>query len=191
MLSRHAINEILCKTITIGTMSTALIGLLAIQQPKAVYAGLCLDVWNDDCDIIPDDVMPEVIPSQDFFDVYVRNNIDRPILVAVTYYREGVTGRRTSCSTVDGSGEDCYVGGYPSEWVTEGYWRIQPGERAFILGESARIRNRLIYFHAHTEDGQTYWGSANRVFSINGTQQPFLEADMGGSISVFTQGFSY
>jgi len=42
------------------------------------------------------------------------------------------------------------VGEEPTQWITDGYWQIEPGQKIFVLGENARISNRYIYFHAHT-----------------------------------------
>jgi len=32
---------------------------LMLSAPRPALAGFCWDLWNDDCDLIPDDVLPE------------------------------------------------------------------------------------------------------------------------------------
>lgn len=189
MLTHHLIPNKLQKIVGMTALSITLLGTTILGSPQQARADFCIDVWNDDCDIIPDEYLPEVIPGNDFYNIHVTNKSDRTIWIAVSYYRQGVEGYESSCSTVDGSGENCSVGSQPSEWVTDGYWQLEPGQTAFILGEDARIFNRYIYFHAHTADGM-YWGDNQTMFSVNGTLQPFFMTDMGSSITVFTQSFS-
>lgn len=41
------------------------------------------------------------------------------------------------------------------EWVTGGWWKLAPGEKAYV----ANTRNRIYYIHATSNDGKITWGN--------------------------------
>ncbi|GET39887.1 hypothetical protein [Microseira wollei] len=82
-------------------------------------------------------------------------------------------------------------------WLTNGYWQLAPGETALILDAQDRIANRYIYFHAYDEAGNV-WGDDYRFTVCPPSPEPanshcqdkrFFQADMGGTIGTYTQGF--
>lgn len=105
-----------------------------------------------------------------YYNVTVKNVSNKKIWVAVHYLREPVDNSDVAA------------------WKTDGYWALDPGQSALILNDGARIKNRIIYFHASDAKGST-WGSSDLRKEIRGTIQPFFKADMGSGVSSFTQRF--
>lgn len=56
--------------------------IIAFQNP--VYA-FCVDLWNDDCDLIPDEVIPEIDDVVDSQTIRLINNSDSAIYFYVGY----------------------------------------------------------------------------------------------------------
>ncbi|MEG4085216.1 hypothetical protein [Microcoleus sp. POL10_C6] len=115
-----------------------------------------------------------------YYHVYIQNKTNRPIWVAVNFLQSppGSSGSDSDLAVV-----------IPAQWRTEGYWKLNPGQKTLILDDEERISNRIIYFHAHDEQGKS-WGSSEKVFDIRGENQPFFEANMGDEIGKYTQSFT-
>lgn len=141
--------------------------LIIVDNNKAKADLFCLP-WESNCRV---DGSPGT--SRHFFHVNIYNQTDRTIWVAVHYKKT-------------------FVGG--PAWVTEGYWKLAAGEKAYILGglENA-IENRYIYFHAHDQYGNV-WGDSEYQWYVNvneeSTVRPFFQADMGATIGEYTQSFT-
>ena len=110
-----------------------------------------------------------------YYHIYIQNNTNRPILVAVHFRQDAYKPMGTTYGI--------------NQWITEGYWELNPGQKTLILDNEERISNRIIYFHAHDEQGKS-WGSSEKVFDIRGENQPFFEANMGDEIGTYTQSFT-
>lgn len=107
-----------------------------------------------------------------YYHVTVKNVSNQKIWVAAHYLQEPEDPRS----------------GYAAGWRSNGYWALEPGESALILNDADRVKNRIIYFHAHDAKGST-WGNSDLREEIRGTIKPFFKADMGSGISSFTQRF--
>jgi len=110
-----------------------------------------------------------------YYHIYIQNNTNRPIWVAVHFRQDAYEHRGTTYGI--------------NQWITEGYWKLNPGQKTLILDNEERISNRIIYFHAHDEQGKS-WGSSEKVWDIRGENQPFFEANMGEEIGTYTQSFT-
>jgi hypothetical protein len=121
--------------------------------------------------------------GQKWYFVNVKNNSGRTIWVAA-HYRVTPKDTNGACPQMVGA-ENC---GGPY-WTTDGYWKLQPGEKALILNSSNHIDNRYIYFHAHDDQGKT-WGTPELRKEVGGQVQPFFKADMGSTMTNFTQNFN-
>ena len=110
-----------------------------------------------------------------YYHIYIQNKTNRPIWVAVHFRKDGYKRVGTQYEY--------------DQWRTEGYWKLNPGQKTLILDDEERISNRIIYFHAHDEQGKV-WGSSEKVFDIRGENQPFFEANMGDEIGKYTQSFT-
>jgi len=115
-----------------------------------------------------------------YYHVYIQNKTNRPIWVAVHF--------RQAPPSSSGSDSDLAVV-IPARWITKGYWKLNPGQKTIILDDEERISNRIIYFHAHDEQGKL-WGSNETVFEISNENQPFFKANMGDKIGTYTQSFT-
>jgi hypothetical protein len=159
-------------------------GVISFQIPKA-YAGCgfweTVDPTNPNCTI--KDGINNTIYSD--FNVNVKNNSKETIWVATHYYVAEVKHEGESCSTIDGAGENCP--NEPAHWATAGYWKLEPGQKAYIKDTVSRA----IYFHAHSENG-TYWGNEDTSWVVGneGVARPFFEVDMGRNFVNFTQTFN-
>lgn len=92
---------------------------------------------------IPGPKLPKV---NNKYRIFVRNNTGRPVWVAI--HRLGHEA-------------------YERWWKTEGWKRLNPGEKAYLWD----TRNRHVYFHAHDDRGRKWSGSrmkpvVNRAFKI-------------------------
>jgi hypothetical protein len=168
-----------------GLLATsALTASFSIMVPQPAKADLFCYPWERNCkaDGEVNTSGNGKLGDQKWFFVNVKNNSGRTIWVAA-YYR--VTPTDTSGSCIQSVGADnCNS---PS-WTANGYWKLQPGEKALILNSEDQIDNRYIYFHAHDAQGRT-WGTSELKQKVRGEVQPFFKADMGGTITNFTQSF--
>lgn len=146
---------------------------LLTSSPKALTSGLCLDVWNNDCDLFPDEIIPEVLPSE--YEVFIKNKFNKTIWVAVHYKKHLHINKNNG-------------------WVTKHWWSLAPGESKKILGDNG-TRNRYIYFYATTNDLNTTWGGNDTFqylpFGKQNTLKKvgFFKAYMGKHIGTYTQSF--
>ncbi|MGI0480475.1 DUF1036 domain-containing protein [Geminocystis sp. CENA526] len=133
------------------------------------YADLFCFPWERNC--VRDG---KVGTSRRYYTVHIHNAHNQTIWVAVSYRPDGGTSYDADIPTPIRHGQDPYMG-----WRTEGYWRLEPGQTALILGGNHhKIRHRYIYFHAHDANGNT-WGGKDRVIQVRGREQPFFRSDMG------------
>ncbi len=111
------------------------------------------------------------------YEVSVKNSCSKKLWVA-THYK----------IIQDGSSSTLACDGCDPSWATAGYWSLEPGEQKFI----AVTQNRIVYLHAHSDDGQTTWGSTDKQWKMNGTGElkPFFEVTMTNSYSRWTQNLS-
>jgi hypothetical protein len=179
-----------CLAYRIALTTTSLVAILAssLTFPSAkVEARPCgSDVLSQiGCQLDPTNPLD---PNRNIFEgnhkyyyhVYIQNKTNRPIWVAV-HFRPNAPGS-------SGSESDLAVV-IPVRWRTEGYWKLNPGQKTLILDDEERISNRIIYFHAHDEQGKI-WGSNEISFDIRGENQPFFKANMGDEIGTYTQSFT-
>lgn len=143
---------------------------------------VCIDVWNPECDIIPDEtgLDGEVAPMTSF-NVYVKNNTRSTLFVSVRYYKDIFDQTH---STLDGAGKTV-----THTWKTEGYWKVLPGQKVLILDQQDDVVGRNIYFHAHSRDGSTTW-TGDYTFLVRGDEKKFFEQDMGSSFVEYTMNFN-
>jgi hypothetical protein len=99
--------------------------------------------WDSPGKTIRDNVRDATFFS---FNVHVRNNTNKRIYVTAEWY---VIKPTQSCSTIDGSGENC---GGP-QW-TSGTWLIEPGKESLIINDA---KSRNIYFSGFSEDRKMNW----------------------------------
>lgn len=73
------------------------------------------------------------------------------------------------------------------DFYTQGYWKLSPGETAYILDTP----NRYIEFSAYDTNG-TYWGDKKNQKKVlrDGKFRPFFQTDMGSRHNSFTQSFN-
>lgn len=84
---------------------------------------------------------------QNFYAIYIKNECDRSIQVAIRYYT------------------------FDNEWKTKAWWPLAPGESAYV----AETRNAVFYIYAETTDSTgeiLYWGGENFT-SIPGRDEKF------------------
>lgn len=108
-----------------------------------------LKSWLDNSRSSGDTVRTNSTPTQDFDKIYFKNNCYKTIWTALHY--------------VDTDGE----------WKTEGWWKVQPNEKAYV----ADTRNRIYYIHAQSEDGQNSW-SGDYNFNIRGDVKGFKKKEI-------------
>lgn len=166
---------------TISLLSSSL--FVGITPQKAHAAKYFCWWWEPECV-----VDGEIDSESKYFKVDIRNNTSQTIWVAAMYLRgpEPLKGDESEVQTCRVTGCD---GSGRSQWVTDGYWELSPGETAFILGGAHnRISNRYIFFHAHDAQGNV-WGNSEHIWEVNGEPREFFKADMGGEIVKYTQWF--
>lgn len=169
-----------------GLLATsALASSLNVIISRPAKADLFCYPWESNCSVDGQvgSSGNDKLGSQKWYFVYIKNKSSRTIWVAA-HYR--VTPTDTSGSCVQSVGPDnCNS---PS-WTTDGYWKLEPGEKALILNSDDHVDNRYIYFHAHDSQGRT-WGESELKRAVRGKDQPFFKTDMGGEITNFTQSFN-
>ena len=161
--------------------TSALASSLSIMMSQPVKADLVCFPWERNCrvDGEPGTSGNNKLGGQQWYFVSAKNNSNKTIWVAAYF-------RVTPFSPSDNS---CGNGGCnPPFWRADGYWKLEPGEKALVLNSEDRIDNRYIYFHAHDAQGRT-WGTSELRENVHGKVQPFFKQDMGSKITNFTQNF--
>lgn len=113
------------------------------------------------------------------YEVSVQNNCNQKIWVAI--HAKGYDTSRNGSSSLSCDG--CKK---PSDWFTNGWWALNPGQKAFI----ATTRNRTVYFSAHTSGRRKTWGNSSYRWNVRGKSEKFFAAKMSNSFSKWTQSFS-
>jgi uncharacterized membrane protein len=74
-----------------------------------------------------------------------------------------------------------FLSGATLKWETKGYWRIEPGQQAYIIGPGDKVSNRIVYFHAHLDSG-AWWGNAPNTWTVGNDTEPrhFYKIEMQG-----------
>lgn len=168
-----------------GLLATStLVSSLSVIMAQSAEARPCGSGWLDrlGCTLDPTNPNDNGSLNQKYYSVSVKNNSRETIWVAAHYL---VDPADTSGSCVQSVGPD---GCNNPQWVTDGYWKLEPGQTARILNGGNRINNRFIYFHAHNDRGET-WGTSDVRKEIRGKVVGFFKSDMGGTITNFTQSF--
>lgn len=158
---------------------------LSFITAQPVEARPCGSGWLDrlGCTLDPTNPGDNGSLLQKYFSVSIQNKSSETIWVAVHYRADPYD---TSGSCVQSVGAD---GCNNPSWVTNGYWKLSPGESARILNSDNRVSNRIIYFHAHNSKGET-WGKSDTRQTLEGKLLNFFQKDMGGNITNFTQTFN-
>lgn len=151
--------------LTASTITTAALFGLGDAPAQAI----CVDLWNDDCDIIPDTTLPEiddvVVPATNSLSSYklkIVNNSSHIIQVKVRYMN--LSGR--------------WITEYFNFSSWEGTWR-QSESGSYVGGPvtlNMKTRNRYIYLSAKDSSGNFVWKEK--------------EVDMGSTIKSFTYRFN-
>ena len=80
--------------------------------------------------------------------------------------------------------DNCSSGGWDTDGFTvDGGWKLAPNEKAYVVD----TRNRYVYFHAQSSDGEYTWG---RSFceTFKNEWICFTEAETGSSYTNYTYG---
>ena len=118
---------------------------------------------------------------------YILNDSNEVVYVAINYFVPGdptsscLASMSASCARYD-------------HWVTEGWWRINPGQTRKLI---SNYTNRYIYIHAKGAEGGLWSGSlykyvTNSVFTNANTSTygaylaGFIKVDLGKNNSSFT-----
>lgn len=170
----------------VGALFTtcALVSSLSVMMSQSAEARQCGSGWLDrlGCTIDPSNPIDNGSLNQKYYSVSVKNNSRETIWVAAHYL---VDPSDTSGSCVQSVGPDSCNS---PTWVTDGYWKLEPGQTSRILNGGNNISNRIIYFHAHNSKGTT-WGASDIKKEVRGKVVTFFKTDMGGTITNFTQSF--
>jgi hypothetical protein len=110
------------------------------------------------------------------FSVLVKNKCGMTILVAVRYVDDSC---ESGCSTVGGGG---FTG---SQWATEGWYQLAPGQS----GKLVNTKNAIIFFSAYSSSG-AHWGNNNHMWEVRGMMSPFFQVNMGNVFTEYEQGFT-
>jgi hypothetical protein len=94
--------------------------------------------------------------------IYARNNTGRPIWVAAHY-----------------------IPGGESNFVTGGWWRVDPGCSQLLVYNNGRN----IYFYARDDEGAAWGGSATRV-TVGGETVSMFHGDTGPCYDPWTVDFN-
>lgn len=84
--------------------------------------------------------------------IHITNNSSEPITVAIAYYKSS---------------------GSFKGWVSEGWWRIIPGE-TIVCGSFLKDGENTYYVHAHTSDYKKTWGNEVKL-AVNKVEAFSLE----------------
>jgi len=95
--------------------------------------------------------------------IYAQNNTNEPIWVAA-----------------------CYVPPGSSDYFTNGFWRVEPGQRVLILHNGNR---RFMYFYANNETRSKVWSGNDRIVVLRGETLRMFRADTGDDYNPWTQRF--
>lgn len=82
----------------------------------------------------------------------IRNQTPKPIYVAIGYRMNQAID---CCGMSRDSDSVCKK--YCPPWVSEGWWRIEPGQVRTVLNRNLRYSSAY-YFHAHSSDRSLNWG---------------------------------
>ena len=104
----------------------------------------------------------EIAPQKRFSRVYVKNECDRPIKVAI-YYLAGTEGSQA--------------------WGARGWFLITPGTRKQI----AETDNRYVYLYAESSSGKKFRWTGDEFQIFKGKPYGFFKIDMGQKLIDFTQ----
>jgi uncharacterized membrane protein len=94
--------------------------------------------------------------------IYAQNNTNRTIWVAAQYVPAG-----------------------SSSFVSDGFWKINPGERVLILYNN----NRYIYFYARDGQGMVWNGNATTAM-VRGERLTMSRQDTGTTFDPWTMNFN-
>lgn len=106
-------------------------------------------------------VAAQNIPGQP---IYAHNNTNEPIWVAA-----------------------CYVPPGSSDYLTNGFWRVNPGERTLILYNGNHV---YMYFYARNESRSKVWSGTARTVTLRGETLNMFAADTGTGYEPWTQRFN-
>jgi Protein of unknown function (DUF1036) len=114
--------------------------------------------------------------QRDWFAIYFKNSCDLPIQVAILHYFPANSG--------GGSGSDAGVALYtPAKWVSEGWWKIKPGERALVANQTL---NQNLYYYAESIVGGRVWAGNDISTDLRGRNLSFKKVSMGEKFVDFT-----
>lgn len=105
-------------------------------------------------------VAAQNVPGQP---IYAQNNTNEPIWVAA-----------------------CYVPPGSSDFFTNGFWRVNPGERIMLLYNGNRV---YMYFYANNATRSRVWSGNDRVTTLRGETLNMFRADTGTDYNPWTQRF--
>jgi len=57
------------------------------------------------------------------------------------------------------------------EWISEGWWQLEPGECATPI--SGKLRKRYYYYYAESTDGEWYWSSEGNQYLFCASDNAF------------------
>jgi hypothetical protein len=131
------VKKVIANTRQLFLFSVLLLGFVAVQSFSAQPA-------------LADASGMEPLRTDSSDGLWFKNRTDRTVLVALRYYRPPV--RRWS-----GGWKKELVTVSPGDWVTTGWYRIEPGQRIRVY---PRLHTRYFYFHAY--NNKNYWGDRAR-----------------------------
>ena len=97
--------------------------------------------------------------------VYIRNNCDSPIDVAI-HYLDGQSGL--------------------GNWRSDGWFRLKPGEKR----SAASTKGRYVYFYASSPTDISSEWSGTFYHHLQGNRYGFFKVDLGTGVVDFTQSFN-
>ena len=75
-----------------------------------------------------------------------------------------------------------------TQWQTEGWWKLKPGEEAFVV----RTHNKYFYVYAYSEDSNSTWGGSDFYNYIRDSKEifGFVQCEIIQKVRKFTQSFT-
>lgn len=74
------------------------------------------------------------------------------------------------------------------QWKTIAFQKVEPGQK---VGPIAHTDNRVLYFHAHSEDRKTVWGAKDLFRTLSGARAGFVRHEFQGIPKSYVMNFTY